>query len=67
MINTLRFCQAPDRQANPCAGCENCRKPGSENKLTDTLPLTALYAAEAHTYYLYSQHWFHPEVQDNRL
>ena len=66
-MNTLRFCQVPDRKTNHCSGCENCTKPGSENKSMDNMPLVALYAAEVDTYYLYSQRWFHTEDQDNRL
>jgi hypothetical protein len=66
MINSSNFCLETNRQVNQCSGCENCSRPLKENKTTDALSMIGLYAAEANTYYLYSQAWFHSGEQNKK-
>jgi hypothetical protein len=61
MTKSPNYCLETDRQVNHCSGCENCCSQLSENKMPDILSMMGLYAAEAKTYYLYYQSWFHLE------
>jgi hypothetical protein len=66
MVNSSTLCQETSRQVNQCSGCDYCLRPIKENNATETMAMIGLYAAEANTYYLYSQSWFHTEDQNKK-
>jgi hypothetical protein len=66
MDNSSTLCLETSRQVNQCSGCDYCRRSAKGNNSTETMAIIGLYAAEANTYYLYSQSWFHTEDQNKK-
>jgi len=61
MINSHNYCLESNRLVDQCSGCEYCCARLQEKKMPDILSMMGLYAAEANTYYLYSQSWYHQD------